>query len=193
MEGGKIPWNTTPLFLICLLHMREIFLISSLGIIFLINSNTFLSIFSITVFFFQYLLALSEYDFLCVFFPYILSFLPSLFPMWKWSSSSRPTLCDPMDCSLPGSSVHGIFQARVLVWVAITFSRRSYWPRDRTQVSCIVGRHFTALPFTYNSTYFSMELDLLFSYILGVSSFVCLLLFCFRFSKEIEICVYVYT
>ena len=49
------------------------------------------------------------------------------------------TLCDPMDCSLPGSSVHGIFQARVLEWVAISFFRRSSWPRDRTQVSCIVG------------------------------------------------------
>ena len=48
-----------------------------------------------------------------------------------------------MDCSLPGSSVHGIFQARVLEWVAISFSRRSSWPRDWTQVSRIVGRRFT--------------------------------------------------
>ena len=46
-----------------------------------------------------------------------------------------------MDCSLPGFSVHGIFQARVLEWVAISFSRGSSRPRDRTQVSCIVGRH----------------------------------------------------
>ena len=53
------------------------------------------------------------------------------------------TLCDPMDCSLPGSSVHGIFQARVLEWVAISFSRESSWPRDRTQVSSIAGRFFT--------------------------------------------------
>ena len=37
-------------------------------------------------------------------------------------AESHPTLCDPMDCSLPGSSVHGIFQARVLEWVAISFS-----------------------------------------------------------------------
>ena len=42
------------------------------------------------------------------------------------------TLCDPMDCSLPGSSVHGIFQARVLEWVAISFSRGSSWPRDQS-------------------------------------------------------------
>jgi len=44
---------------------------------------------------------------------------------------SRVWLCNPMDCSLPGSSVHGIFQARVLEWVAITFSRGSSQPRDR--------------------------------------------------------------
>ena len=49
----------------------------------------------------------------------------------------------PMDCSLPGSSVHGMFQARVLEWVAISFSRGSFWPRDRTRVSRIAGRHFT--------------------------------------------------
>ena len=54
-----------------------------------------------------------------------------------------PTLCDPMDCSLPSSSVHGIFQAIVLEWIAISFSKGSSWPRDRTQVSRIVDRHFT--------------------------------------------------
>ena len=48
-----------------------------------------------------------------------------------------------MDCSLPGSSVHGIFQARVLEWVAISFSRGSSQVRDRTQVSRIAGRCFT--------------------------------------------------
>ena len=58
-------------------------------------------------------------------------------------SQSCLTLCDPVDCSLLGSSVHGIFQARVLEWVAISFSRGSSQPRDRTQVSCIVGRRFT--------------------------------------------------
>ena len=61
----------------------------------------------------------------------------------KWSPQSCPTLCDPRDCSLPGSSVHEIFQARILEWVAISFSRGSSWPRDRTRVSRIVGRHFT--------------------------------------------------
>ena len=58
-------------------------------------------------------------------------------------TQSCPTLCDPMNCSLPGSSLHGIFQARVLEWVAIAFSRGSSRPRDRTRVSCIAGRHFT--------------------------------------------------
>ena len=53
------------------------------------------------------------------------------------------TLCDPMDYNLPGSSVHGIFQARILEWVAISFSRGSSLPRDWTQVSRIVGRRFT--------------------------------------------------
>ena len=48
-----------------------------------------------------------------------------------------------MDCNLPGFSVHEIFQARVLEWVAIAFSRRSSWPRDWTWVSCIIDRHFT--------------------------------------------------
>ena len=53
------------------------------------------------------------------------------------------TLCDPMDCSLPGSSVHGILQARILEWAAMPFSRGSSWPRDRTRVSWIAGRFFT--------------------------------------------------
>ena len=52
------------------------------------------------------------------------------------------TLCDPMGCSPPGSSVHGILQARILEWVAISFSRGSSRPRDRTQVSHIAGRRF---------------------------------------------------
>ena len=53
------------------------------------------------------------------------------------------TLCDPMDYSPPGSSVHGIFQARILEWIAIPFSRGSSWPRDRNWVSCIAGGFFT--------------------------------------------------
>ena len=55
-------------------------------------------------------------------------------------AQSCPTLSDPMDGSLPGSSIHGIFQARVLEWGAMAFSRGSPQPRDRTQVSCIVSK-----------------------------------------------------
>ena len=51
--------------------------------------------------------------------------------------------CDPMDCSLPGSSVHRILQARILEWVAISFSRGSSQPRNWMQVSSIAGRFFT--------------------------------------------------
>ena len=54
------------------------------------------------------------------------------------------TLCNPMDCSLPSSSVHGILQARILEWLAIPFSRGSSQPRDRTQVSHIAGGFFTS-------------------------------------------------
>ena len=51
-------------------------------------------------------------------------------------AQSCPTLCNPMDCSLPGSSVHGILQARILEWVVISFSRGSSQPRDWTYISC---------------------------------------------------------
>ena len=63
---------------------------------------------------------------------------------WKKESEvaqSCPTLCDPVDCSLPGSSIHGIFQARVPEWLAISFSRGA--SRDGTCISCISGRCFT--------------------------------------------------
>ena len=53
------------------------------------------------------------------------------------------TLCNSMDFSPPGSSVHGILQARILEWVAIPFSRGSSQPKDQTQVSCLAGRFFT--------------------------------------------------
>ena len=52
-------------------------------------------------------------------------------------TQSCPTLCNPMDCSPPGSLVHGIFQARIWKWVTIPFSRTSSWPRAWSLVSCI--------------------------------------------------------
>ena len=51
---------------------------------------------------------------------------------WREVTQSCPTLYNPMDCSLPGFFIHWIFQARVLEWVAISFSRGSSWPRDWT-------------------------------------------------------------
>ena len=72
----------------------------------------------------------------------------------KWSevTQSCPTLCNPVDP--PGSSIHGILQARILEWAAISFSRGSSWPRDRTQVSHIAGRRFilwaNVLPVSFN-------------------------------------------
>ena len=54
--------------------------------------------------------------------------------------------CDPLDYSMPGSPVHGIFQARILEWVAISFSRESSPPRDQTCASCIAGGFYTSEP-----------------------------------------------
>ena len=86
----------------------------------------------------------------------------------KWlgsSSSSRyenvlvtqsyPSLCDPMDYSLPDFSVHVIFQARILEWVAIPFSRGSSQLRDQTQVSCIAGGFFKQHQLKYDTWVFS--------------------------------------
>ena len=58
-------------------------------------------------------------------------------------TQSCPTLSALTDCSLPGSSVLGVLQSRILEWIAIPFSRRSSWSRDWTQVSYIAGRFFT--------------------------------------------------
>ena len=72
--------------------------------------------------------------------------LPLPCPNWNKSSEAAqlcPTLCNLMDCSIPGSSVHETFQATVLEWVAISFSRGSSQPRDRTRVSHTAGRRFT--------------------------------------------------
>ena len=57
-----------------------------------------------------------------------------------------PTLCDPMDCNLPDSSVQEISQARILEWVATSFFRGASWPRDRTHVFCLGGGFFALEP-----------------------------------------------
>ena len=67
------------------------------------------------------------------------------FSAWKVKvkvTQSRLTLCDPMYCSLPGPSVHGNFQVRILKWIMVPFSRGSSQPRNWTQVSCIAGGFF---------------------------------------------------
>ena len=58
-------------------------------------------------------------------------------------AQSCPTLCDPMDCRQPDSSVSGILQARILEWIASSSSRGSSWPRDWIWVSHVAGRFFT--------------------------------------------------
>ena len=60
----------------------------------------------------------------------------------RFSCSVVSNFCNSMDCSLPGFSVYGILQARILEWVAISFSRGTSWPRNWTQVSRIAGRCF---------------------------------------------------
>ena len=65
---------------------------------------------------------------------------------WEWSRSVMSDSLRPMDCSPQSSSIHGILQARIQKWVAISFSRGSSGPRDQTQVSCIAGRFFTTEP-----------------------------------------------
>ena len=72
-----------------------------------------------------------------------LSMRVSVEECWVLVTQSCLTLCNPMDCSAPGSSVHAILQARILEWVAISSSRGSSWHRDPTRVSCIAGRFFT--------------------------------------------------
>ena len=82
---------------------------------------------------------------------------------------SCPTLCDPKDCSPPGSSVHGILQARILEWVAISSSKGSSQPRDRNCVSCLQaaslplsqqGRPLTDTDFSSMPTVVRAELTL---------------------------------
>ena len=91
-----------------------------------------------------------------------------LFPNYHlmWSevlvAQSCPTLCNSMDCSLPGLSVHGILQVRILEWGAILFSRELSQPRDRIWASRIAGGFFTlshqGSPFSTTLTHFPLQL-----------------------------------
>ena len=75
-------------------------------------------------------------------FIYIPHFSP-IITLCVWVTQSCLPPCDPTDCRPPVSSVCGILYARILEWVAISFSRGLFWPRDQIQVSCIAGRLFT--------------------------------------------------
>ena len=115
-----------------------------------------------------------------------------LYILWLlFSSKLCPTLCNPMNCSPPGSSVHEIFQARILKWSAIFSSRGSSWPRDWTHFSCLVDslplRHYKNLPllakfifhsyFEWRSIYFMFITHFKFSFFpLSLFYFIKLLL-----------------
>ena len=77
-------------------------------------------------------------------FSFTIYFLPTVLV-----AQSCPTLCDPIDCSPPGSSVHGILQARILEWVAVSFPRGSSGPRDQTGTSSLEAdpNHWTTREF----------------------------------------------
>ena len=83
------------------------------------------------------------------------------FPHKVLAAQLCPTLHNPMDCSPPGPSVHGILQAKVVEWVAILFTRGSSQPRDRTQVSCIAGDSLPSEPLLFETLqslfYFSSD------------------------------------
>ena len=78
-------------------------------------------------------------------------------------TQSCPTLSDLMDCSPPGSSVHGISQARILEWVAISFCMGSSWPRNGTRVSCIASSLLTIWDGSPNALSYSHTIALQFT------------------------------
>ena len=80
------------------------------------------------------------------------------------------TLCNPMDCSLPGFSIHVIFQARILEWVAISFFRGSSQPKDQTRISSIADTSFPSesLGKTFFGKVTNKNFDLLFYFGVGV-------------------------
>ena len=105
-------------------------------------------------------------------------------------AKSCSTLCNSMDHSLPGSSVHGISQVRILECIAISFSRGSSRPRNRTHVSCIAGELFTTEPPGKphsKFTYILLCLSFFFKNHSLTGVFVCLLKKRFSFLKSLKI------
>ena len=105
----------------CLFFLSHLFLVKWLNYIYLFTIYLYMSCLFLPLFFLLSLLSFGYIVVMCV----------------GSVTQSCPTLCNSMDCSLLASSVYGIFQARKLEWVAISFSRGSSWPRDPTCVSCI--------------------------------------------------------
>ena len=115
--------------------------------------------------------------------PSLCSFVMGALPACMCAQSC-PALCDSMDCSLPDSSVCGILQARILVWVAISFSRGSSRPRDRTCVSYIscTGRRIFFFFFYHCTTSEDLLTNILtliffFQTIFNLSQFLCLFIY----------------
>ena len=102
--------------------------------------------------------------------------------LWLCCTQSCPTLYDPVDCSLPGSSVHGILQARILEEAAISYSRGFSWPRDQTHVSR--GFFTTELPKYFKSNKFSvveiMHISAYYSFLIS-QALLCI------FKKEVDL------
>ena len=96
------------------------------------------------------------------------------------SVQSCPTLCDPMDYSQPGSSVHGILQERILEWVAISFSMGSTQPRDRTYVSYFsctgIGSRFSTTSTTWEAPYIRVYIYIFFPQSSSFFSTYCMLI-----------------
>ena len=82
--------------------------------------------------------------------------------LWKdcLVTQSCPILCNPMDCSPPGSSVHGILQARILEWIVIPFSRGSSQPKDQTWVFCPAGGFLTTGSLEKSLDYLLLLIDI---------------------------------
>ena len=120
-------------------------LANGLSILFIFSKNQILGLLIFAMVSFAFISALIfKIYFLLLTLGFFLSSFSSDFRCAAAAKSLQlcPTLCDPIDGSPPGSPVPGILQARTLEWVAISFSRGSSRPRDRTWVSCIAGRFF---------------------------------------------------
>ena len=115
----------------------------------------------------------------------LLKFFYSFILYWKkvkvLVAQSCPTLCDPMDCSPPGSSVHGILQAGVLERVAMPSSRGSCWPWDHTWLSHIADKLFTV--WATREAHFVLSI---------VDLQRCVNFYCTESVSVIYICVYIY-